>query len=130
MKLFLGGQGLLFYNASLNAPVAIFGTGASATSKVEATTNVTDGNWHFIVAAHTPNKNKIYVDGVQEGEETASTLSGASGTFSVGSFHTTTWFFNGTIDDVRIYNEALSSAQIQQHYAQGAPAHGIAVNDK
>ena len=36
-------------------------------------------------------------------------------------------YWNGSIDNVRIYNEALSSAQIQQHYAAGAPSHGIAV---
>jgi prepilin-type N-terminal cleavage/methylation domain-containing protein len=35
--------------------------------------------------------------------------------------------FIGTLDDVRIYNEALSSAQIQQHFVAGAPAHGIAI---
>ena len=38
--------------------------------------------------------------------------------------------FKGSIDDVRIYNEALSSAQIQQHFAEGALSHGIAINDK
>ena len=36
--------------------------------------------------------------------------------------------FNGTIDDVRIYNHALSAAQIQQHYALGAEKHEIALN--
>ena len=36
-------------------------------------------------------------------------------------------YFNGSIDDVRIYNEVLSTAQIQQHYVQGAAKHGIAL---
>ena len=48
----------------------------------------------------------------------------------IGAMRTTSNLWNGAIDDVRIYNEALSSAQIQQHFAAGAPAHGIAVNDK
>ena len=39
-------------------------------------------------------------------------------------------FFHGAIDNVAIYNEALSSSQIQQHFAASAPAHGIAVSDK
>ncbi len=35
--------------------------------------------------------------------------------------------FDGVIDNVRIYSEALSVGQIQQHYAQGAEKHGIAL---
>ncbi len=35
------------------------------------------------------------------------------------------YFFDGTLDEVRIYNKALSSAEIQQLYAQGAVKHGI-----
>ena len=31
--------------------------------------------------------------------------------------------FNGQIDNVRIYTKALTSAQIQQHYAEGLPDH-------
>ena len=32
-------------------------------------------------------------------------------------------FFNGTIDDVRAYSKALTSAQIQKHYAEGLADH-------
>ncbi|MCK4355161.1 prepilin-type N-terminal cleavage/methylation domain-containing protein [Candidatus Parcubacteria bacterium] len=35
--------------------------------------------------------------------------------------------FKGMIGDVKIYNHALSAAQIQQHYVQGAAKHGIAL---
>lgn len=35
------------------------------------------------------------------------------------------YFFNGTIDEVRIYEQALSLGQIQQRYAESAPSHGI-----
>ena len=34
-------------------------------------------------------------------------------------------YFDGLLDEVRIYNKALSSAEIQQHYAQGAIKHNI-----
>jgi len=36
--------------------------------------------------------------------------------------------FSGYIDDVRIYSQALSSAQIEQLYAQGARERGLAVS--
>jgi hypothetical protein len=36
------------------------------------------------------------------------------------------WYFNGYIDDVRVYKEALSSFEIQQHYAKEAKNYGVA----
>ena len=42
--------------------------------------------------------------------------------FRIGGYNN----FNGLIDEVRIYNEILSSAQIQKLYAQGAKRHNIA----
>ena len=36
--------------------------------------------------------------------------------------------FNGLIDEVRIYSEALTAYQIQQMYAEGAPKHRVAEN--
>ena len=35
--------------------------------------------------------------------------------------------WNGTIDEVRIYNHALPSAEIQQHYTQGIAKYGLAL---
>jgi hypothetical protein len=39
---------------------------------------------------------------------------------------TTDRTFNGLIDDVRIYSNALSAAEIKEFYAQGGKAHGLA----
>jgi prepilin-type N-terminal cleavage/methylation domain-containing protein len=38
-------------------------------------------------------------------------------------------YFNGSIDEVRIYERALSSSEIQQHYADGAEKHQLVVNN-
>ena len=35
------------------------------------------------------------------------------------------YYFTGSIDEVRIYNQALSSTEIQQLYAAGITKHGI-----
>jgi len=39
-------------------------------------------------------------------------------------------FFNGKIDDVRVYKSALSSAQIQQLYAEGLGEHSLTQNNQ
>ena len=35
--------------------------------------------------------------------------------------------FNGNVDDVAIYSQALSDNQVHELYAMEAPAHGLAV---
>lgn len=40
---------------------------------------------------------------------------------------TNPYYFNGAIDEVRIYEQALSAAEIQKHYAEGAARHNIAL---
>lgn len=52
-----------------------------------------------------------------------STIFGYSNTLYIGAIGN--YPFNGTIDEVRIYNTALTAAEIQKHYAEGARAHGI-----
>ena len=73
---------------------------------------------------------KLYINSVLVGAKNASTNNyneaiKLGGGYSFGCGQST--YFNGAIDDVRRYNEALSSAQIQQHFVAGAPSHGIAV---
>jgi hypothetical protein len=41
----------------------------------------------------------------------------------IGASHSPDGFFNGTIDDVRVYNRALSASEIQQLYGLGAGTH-------
>ena len=66
--------------------------------------------------------NKIYIDGVEQ------TLSQLSGTARSGKAQTTVeigritsgYYYGGLIDDVRIYNYALTAEQIKQIYNAGA----------
>jgi hypothetical protein len=58
---------------------------------------------------------KFYVNGIQTvNTESRSPLTPSA--FTIGSA-TGIRFFNGMIDDVRIYNRALSAAEIQAIYA-------------
>jgi hypothetical protein len=54
---------------------------------------------------------RIYVNGVQAAQEPATPYLGTSGETRIGQWNTSQWF-RGIIDDVRIYNEPLSEAQI------------------
>ena len=83
-------------------------------------TIVNDGFWHHVAAVllndGTPDANdiKLYVDGIEESTtSTSQTINTAiSYKVKIGVFGSSLRYFNGLIDDVRIYNRALSEEEI------------------
>jgi len=85
---------------------------------VTSTNAVNDGGWHQIVGVHdVSGTSRIYVDGTPAQASTPSTVvvSNAAhfviGGLTVGS--TPTSSFTGLIDDVQVYDRALSDSEIQ-----------------
>jgi hypothetical protein len=81
-------------------------------------------NWYHVVLVYDNNNNEVryYIDGSLAG--TKPLASGAIGTNSAPlriarSNHPTPQYFRGIIDDVRIYDRALSAEEIWQLYQQG-----------
>jgi hypothetical protein len=88
---------------------------------VEGISNIGDGEWHFIVGVlNTGVDAKIYVDGQLENTDTDSIPTSIlpSGDLYIGRDGTAEaelrW--NGLIDEVRIYNRALSEDEVQTLY--------------
>lgn len=83
---------------------------------VESASAITVGVWHFIAATYNGTSLNIYVDGMLKGS-TATTLQigDRDGPLYIGA--TTTYAnnnnFGGLIDDVAIYDQALSALEIQ-----------------
>ena len=85
---------------------------------ISGTTSVADGNWHNIVGVYegsATNLARIYVDGVQQFSGMLSTVPNTlNGTpWRIGAFLGTSQGFRGQMDDVRLYNRALSAADVQ-----------------
>jgi len=70
--------------------------------------------WHHVAAVQdaTQNIRKIYVDGVLSGNTDTAVDCSSPAAFHLGSGDGTDDFWNGRIDDVRIYDTALSQAEI------------------
>ena len=73
--------------------------------------------WNFIVVAVNPTETKLYVNG--DFKASGNGLSINFSSVKIGARYTNSSFFLGLIDDVRIYNEALSSSQIREQYIAG-----------
>ena len=86
------------------------GTGRS----VVGTVNIVDGKWHHVVGVYDGTKKYIYVDGkLDKSMNSSGVITTNNNPLRVGN--DAVWpdnEYNGSIDDVRIYNRALSAAEI------------------
>ncbi len=87
---------------------------------------INDGQWHHVVGVRDGGTITIYVDGaVNQGTQTGSATINASsdGTFGIGynsnEGGAPGGYFDGSLDDVRVYNRALSISEIKQLYNMG-----------
>ncbi|HAO46726.1 MAG TPA: LamG domain-containing protein [Ferruginibacter sp.] len=96
-----------FVNTSLT-PIAATGS-----------TTVTDGNWHYAVGTYDGSNLKLYVDGALEATTASATIpvTGA-GQLYLGADNSGTGKFNGSLDELSIWNTALSLTQVQNLVGQ------------
>lgn len=97
--------------------------GASGGTWVLSTVAITDLNWHHVVGTkNSGGTGSIFMDGVDRtSAQTNPTLANTSVNLQIGaSFTATADFMDGSIDEVAIYNVALSLATAQAHYTAGS----------
>lgn len=101
---------------------------ASWTGGTTSTVAVADGVWHSVIWSRgLDGYQKLYIDGVldNEGQFNAGTIPAANFGGFIGMERmwsgTERYFWQGEIDDVRIYNRPLSSAEVEELYALEAP---------
>ncbi|WP_223892517.1 LamG-like jellyroll fold domain-containing protein, partial [Sulfurovum sp. TSL6] len=83
----------------------------------------TSGNvWTHVVAVKdfASDQIRLYINGVEDNSVTGITLTDFSGTepVNIGWFFNKYWF-DGALDEMRVYNGVLSAEQIKQHYDNG-----------
>lgn len=79
---------------------------------------VNDGNWHFGVATFDGTTWRIYVDGLLRASSVLTTNTVNTGTMTIGK-DTLNNYWNGSIDDVRVYSRALADYEIYAQYVAG-----------
>lgn len=90
--------------------------------KYVGTTNLQIDTWYHVVTSHDSNTNKIkvYVNGVLESScESQGLISAISSDIIIGRLaKENRMYWHGGIDDIRIYNRALSANEISELYNQ------------
>ncbi|MFZ2152889.1 MAG: LamG domain-containing protein [Microgenomates group bacterium] len=84
---------------------------------------ITDNNWHHVVLTYAGGTGAavyLYVDGIQK-VSTTYTASLAATSIMMGKANTgTAYWYNGQLDDARVYNYALTATQVKTLYNGGA----------
>jgi len=92
--------------------------GRSAQLPLVSESVITDGQWHHIGLIWDNSYRYLYVDGIEAAGDTKALapLKASDGGLYIGAGKTldTANFFPGLIDDVRIYNRALSTEDIEE----------------
>ncbi len=108
-------RGILLSPAGL--PAVTYGAGSF---KVAAGSRVDDGAWHHLAATFDGTTPMLYLDGqpLTLGA-TSAAASTAGSRLRLGDLAFTGYYFRGVLDEVRLYDRALSSAEISAVYNDG-----------
>jgi chitodextrinase len=76
------------------------------------------GQWQYVTATYDGTNVRYYVNGAQVATRTFTGNVGDFNTWRIGAYGGTPYgFFDGSIDDVRVYDRALSAAEVQSDMA-------------
>ena len=134
-------NGFWFEKGTVNSQYALFQEGAVIQWRMNldgsfnnlSTTTATYmniSNWYQVVATYTSGSRKLYINGtlVNSDAQTGTIATNANG-MSIGAYGGYNggkgYFYNGNIASVKIYNRALTAAEIQQNFNTNRGRFGI-----
>lgn len=125
----LGDKYIYWYSGSSNYSLYLENTGKirMEIKDVKLSSNntlVVGDKWYFVAGTWNNNTKKmaLYIDGEKDKEEDRTPSNwtpGADGKAYIG------YQLGATIDDLRVYKEAMSTAQIRKNYVEGAIKRGL-----
>ncbi len=98
-----------------------FGTSGPTNGNLNGATSINDGVWHHIVAVYNGANKYIYLDGVQDATvaATGAITANATALRIAENAQATGRYWAGWIDEVSLYNVALTPAEVLDHYNAG-----------
>ncbi len=104
------------FGVTLTGDQIAFGIGSTGGDKtIQSLRKVTDGQWHHVAVTRsaTSGAMAIYIDGTLDVTGTGTTgAKTAPPVLRLGSLQTAIHYFNGALDEVRLYGAAISAAEI------------------
>ncbi len=112
-----GGANFELYISSAN--LFSIWDGSQGASEITSSISGCDSRWHHAVYSRSGATGTLYVDGISQGTHSSSDVFAVDDLWSIGQTYSSLipgFFFQGTIDDVRIYNRPLSGTEVLNLY--------------
>ncbi len=92
---------------------------------------INDTNWHHVAAIFDQGTIKYYIDGILQKTETIAhtSISSVTGALAIGGYYCNQ-YWNGNIDELKIYNYARTQKQIIEDMNAGHPVGGSPVGSQ
>ena len=107
------------YVLNENEKLGNWNNGSAGSEETGFGTALTPGAWRHVTFVNNGGTLSAYVDGALSGTPISSTPQCFGGDVEIGGWTANSNYINGKMDDVRIYNRALSPTEIQQLYKLG-----------
>lgn len=104
---------------------------ASVVATLDSSVSVIDGKWHHVVGVQaTKSSRTLYVDGVSVATNSTTVGAFTFNNSTIGALHRTPasadLFLTGQVDDVRVYNRAITAQEVLDLYNSGIKIQGTA----
>ncbi len=111
----LGADGTLYFR------IATVGGSLSTLTDLPADTTIQTGTWYHFVGTYDGARMRLYLNGELDGEvENTGDIHDSSDSLRIGRYgYYSGWDWHGTIDEVIIWNRALSAADVRTLYLNG-----------
>lgn len=110
------------FRVTSNRVVGAIWNGSNA-NRTSSTTLSDNSGWHYVSYSYDGSVIKLYIDGIFDSQNNTTLGVGSPASYGnyIGAmgYGPSVYIFNGKIDDVRIYNRALTPAEITTLYNSG-----------
>jgi hypothetical protein len=108
-------------NAFLSGSCGYAGIGSAM--QVTPTTPPTPNNWYHVVMTcdFSTNISKLYINGIYQSQSSSSLIAANLNKIIIGKWYSSNWFQNGKLDDIGIWNRALTQQEVSNMYNQVTP---------
>ncbi len=124
-----GSMSVIFGQVGSNCNLVHFRLNGAVTEAGEVIANspIPDNQWTFITCTYNGSEEDIYINGVLNASASYSApLQSDSCPLYIGGYYSPGYSFQGNIDEVGIWNQALDNGTISQLYDDGVGEYGLA----
>jgi len=104
----------------INASKEVFINGDNTDANALKTSAINTGQWCHLMGVINGTSGEIFSNGVSAASGAVTAIASNSNRVIIGArwntYPSTSFYFNGTIDEVRIYNRALTAVEVKNHF--------------